>query len=473
MTDSTTYLGVDLGTSGLKLTLVGHDGSVVAEAEATYRVRSDQAGYAETDPRDWVAGLEKALADLAPHAGHVTIEAVGVTGQMHGLVLTDAKGEPVRPAVLWPDRRAAAVLAGWSALPEGARSRLGNPLVAGMAGPMLTWLAEHEPTSLATTSLVRSPKDWLRSRLTGDVITERSDASATLLWDVVADDWSPEALEIAAVDRSMLPAVRGCDEVVGTTRLPVGANAGLEVPVVTGGADTACALTGLRARYGNRGWADAAVVNLGTGIQVVRPREKALATAQPLTHQYADTDGGWYEMLAIQNGGFALAWVQEVLRLSWDEFIVAARAAAPGAQGVRFLPFLTGERGGVAGPESTAGWSRLTASAGIPELARSAFEGLAFTVRRAVELLSPQPERLLLTGGGARDEWVRQLVTDVLGRPVDYVQLRSASAVGAAILSARSRGLHLVPPAETHTHTPRARRELESAYAAWVAATRG
>lgn len=464
------FLGVDLGTSGLKLTLVDEDGSVVAEAEARYAVRSDEAGYAETDPTDWATALERALADLTPHARDFAIGAVGFTGQMHGLVLTDARGEPLRPAVLWPDQRAATALDRWRTLPDGVTSRLGNPLVAGMAGPMLTWLAEHEPASVAAAATVRSPKDWLRSRLTSDTVTERSDASATLLWDVVADDWSPEALAVASVDSAMLAEVRDCDAVVGNTRLPIGSNAGLEVPVVTGGADTACALSGLRARYGGEGWADTMVINLGTGIQVVRPQEKGQARLHPVTHQYADTDGAWYEMLAVQNGGLALGWVQRVLRLSWDDFVEAARAAAPGAQGVRFLPFLTGERGGVAGPGSTGGWSGLTASAGVPELARSAFEGLAFTIRRAVELLSPLPARLLLTGGGAREEWVRQLVTDVLARPVEHVRLRSASAVGAALLAARSQGVQLVPPAETQTLTPLPAPELEAGYAAWVAA---
>lgn len=470
MTGRRGYLGVDLGSSGLKLTLLLDDGSVVAEAEASYSIQTQQPGYAETDPRDWAAALERALADLALHVRDVTIQAVGVTGQMHGLVLADAQGIPVRPAILWPDQRALRSLDRWRAMPAEALAALGNPLAPGMAGPVLTWLAQNEPSVLERTAALRSPKDWLRSQLTGDAVTERSDASATLLWDVVSDTWSPEALQTAAVDRAWIPAIAASDEVVGTARLPIGANAGTEVPVVAGGADTACALVALRDHAAPDGWAETIVVNLGTGVQAIRPRERAVATPRPLTHQYADTDGGWYEMLAVQNGGLALEWVQGVLGLSWDDFVAAAQASTAGAKGVRFLPFLTSERGGLAAPDSTASWSGLSAAAGRQELARSALEALAFTVRRGVELLGSPPARVLLCGGGARHEWVRQLVTDVLGRPVEHLPQRSASAVGAALLAARGRRETPHAQVESHTVLPARAAALDHEYDAWLAA---
>ena len=203
------YLGIDLGTSGLKLTLVGSDGTVVAEAEETYELESAQPGYAEIDPHDWSRALDRCVGRLAqtPGGGHAgaLVAAVGFSGQMHGVVLTDPEGKPVRPAVLWPDRRAASVMGRWHDLAPEVRGALSNPLVPGMAGPLLTWLRDHEPVLLSD-ALVASPKDWLRRQLTsGDTAGDRSDASATLLWDVVADDWSTRAVELAGVTRGQLP----------------------------------------------------------------------------------------------------------------------------------------------------------------------------------------------------------------------------------------------------------------------------
>lgn len=214
------YLGIDLGTSGLKLTMVGEDGSIVAESEASYDVYAPQPGWAETDPADWAAALESASADLFGRltaAGlDPTPRAIGVTGQMHGLVLTDASGKPVRPAILWPDQRASVCLDAWSGLAAVVRGRLSNPIVAGMPGPVLTWLSKYEPASLRAAAQVTFPKDWLRGLLTGDRVTERSDASATLLWDVVADDWSAEAVRVAGASTEQLPAVVPSDATLGS-----------------------------------------------------------------------------------------------------------------------------------------------------------------------------------------------------------------------------------------------------------------
>ncbi len=480
------YLGIDLGTSGLKLTLVDAAGSVVAGAEAAYDVRSPQPGHAETDPADWRAALSGAAWMLSQRldalAAGVALRAIGVTGQMHGVVLVDAVGEPVRPAILWPDQRAVSCLETWAGLGVDARSRLGNPIVAGMAGPMLSWLHEFEPESMAAAALVRSPKDWVRSLLTGDRVTERSDASATLLWDTVADDWSPEALKLSAVSREQLPVIVGSDEVVGQTSLleddgPLRWAGTDGVLVVAGGADIACALTAVKQAQPGAQLRDALIVNVGTGIQILRPdgARPSPHLAVPhlavphlaVPHLYGDTDGGWYEMVAVQNGGFALSWVQQLLGLTWDDFVAAAGSAQPGSAGAVFVPFLTGERGLVASPGSSAGWSGLTPAVGRAELARSAFEGFAFTVRRGMDACDDRKGPVMLCGGGVREPWVRQLLADVLGRTLTYVPLRSASAVGAAVLAARGVGGHLPVVADVVDVEPSGRPMPQDAYARW------
>ncbi|MCF6506024.1 carbohydrate kinase [Blastococcus sp. MG754426] len=430
------HVGADLGTSGLKLVALHDDGAVVAEAEAAYVHDRPAPDRAEIDVAVWRRALDAALAELAPALRGAPVRALGLSGQMHGTVLVDGAGAPVRPAVLWPDARATGELAAWRALPAADRAALANPLVPGMTGPVLAWLAHHEPETLARAAAVLLPKDALRLALVpgSPPVTDRSDASGTLLWDVPADGWSAAATAAAGVPPGLLPAVRPGTEVVGTARLPGG-----DVPVVVGAADTPLALLAA-------GTASGLQVNLGTGAQLLRPGWPPQPVEAPVVHGYADADGGWYAMAALRNGGSAWAWVCDVLGLSWPELFAAA-ASVPGAGGVVFRPFLTGERGGVAGPDDRAGWVGLHPGTTRAHLARAAVEGVVRAIGAAAALLGlPDDDApVVVTGGGARTALVQQLLADELRRPVRVLHLRSASAVGAAVLAARGAGADVVP----------------------------
>ena len=428
-------LGADLGTSGLKLVALGEDGSTVAEAERGYRVERPHPGWAETDVGVWRAALDDALAELAPALRGSRVLALGLAGQMHGAVAVDAAGQALRPALLWPDTRATAELDRWRAMSPADRAALANPLVAGMTGPMGAWLARHEPAVLARAAAVVLPKDALRGSLVPGAapgVTDRSDASATLLWDVAGDGWSAAAVEAAGIPGALLPEVRPATEVVGAT---VG-----NVPVVVGAADTPLALVS----------ADGLQVNLGTGAQVLRPGVAPRPVDAPLVHCYAGVLDGWYAMAALRNGGSAWSWVRSVLGMSWSEFFGAAASVPTGAGGVAFAPFLEGERGGVAEPEDRGGWSGLHPGTTRADLARAALEGVADAIGSAVDLLAPASAEapVVLTGGGARHAVVQQVLADALGRPVRSVRLRSASAVGAAVLAARGVGVDVEPRRE-------------------------
>jgi xylulokinase len=283
------------------------------------------------------------------------------------------------------------------------------------------------------------PKDAVRAVLVPGAdprVTDRSDASATLLWDVVADRWSAPGVAAAGIPERLLPAVRPATEVVGEARLAVGT-----VPVVVGGADTALALLAAGVP-GDQ-------VNLGTGAQVLRPRWTPAPADDPLVHGYADAEAGWYAMAALRNGGSAWSWVRRVLGMSWDELFAAASATPAGAGGVVFRPFLTGERGGVAGPEERGGWTGLQPGTTRDDLARAAVEGVVLGIGAAAGLLPGEGSGpVVLTGGGGRSAVVRQLLADVLGRPVGFLRMRSASAVGAALLAARGTGADLLPRRE-------------------------
>jgi xylulokinase len=380
---------------------------------------------------------------------------------MHGAVLVDDRGSAVGPALLWADGRAGHELRRWQALPATERAALANPLVPGMTGPLAAWLAAHEPERVARAAAVLLPKDALRAELVAGppaLVTDRSDASATLLWDVVADGWSAAAVAAAGLPRELLPEVRPSAEVAGVARLPAG-----EVPVVVGGADTPLALLA-------SGVSGGLLVNLGTGAQLLRPAAVPLAADEPSVHTYADVEGGWYAMAALQNGGSAWNWVRGVLGLSWPELFAAAGTAPPGAGGVVFRPFLTGERGSVAGPADRGSWSGLGAGTTRADLARAAVEGVAFAVGAAGALLGPPEGAVVLTGGGGRSPVVRQLLADVLGRPVRWLPLRSASAIGAAMLAARGTGADVPVERQAGAATePRDVPALRAAAARWAA----
>lgn len=426
-------LGVDLGTSGLKVVALDDAGTTVAEAERAYELHRPRPAWAESDVATWRAALGEALAELAPALGGRRVRALGLAGQMHGAVLVDGTGTALRPALLWPDGRAAGELDRWRALGAPDRAALANPLVPGMTGPLVAWLAHHEPATLARAAAVLLPKDALRAALVpgaAAAVTERSDASATLLWDVPGERWSLPAVAAAGIPAELLPEVRASAEVVGEARIG---------PVVVGGADTPLALLAAGSGAGLH-------VNLGTGVQVLRPGTEPRPADDPVVHCYADTGDGWYAMAALQNGGSAWSWVCSVLGLTWRELFDAAAAAPAGAGGVLFRPFLSGERGGVAGPADRGGWTGLHPGTTRADLGRAAVEGVLFAVHSAVDLLGgPGDEPVVLTGGGARAGVVQQVLADVLRRPVRHVPLRSASAVGAAVLAGRGVGLDVIP----------------------------
>ncbi|KQS73339.1 FGGY family carbohydrate kinase [Modestobacter sp. Leaf380] len=434
-------LGVDLGTSGLKAVALGVDGAVLAQAERGYSSDAPRPGWAETDVAVWRGALDGALAELVPLlAGHA-VRGLGLAGQMHGLVLVDDAGTALAPALLWPDQRAGGQLDRWRALPADDRAALANPLVAGMTGPLLAWLVDHRPGLVARAAAAVLPKDALRATLVpGPVVTDRSDASATLLWDVPGDCWSAPAVAAAGVGLDLCPRVSPAHEVVGTAALP-GALAG--VPVVVGGADTPLAWLATGSAT--------VQVNLGTGVQLLRPVSTPRPVADPVVHTYADAADGWYAMAALQNGGLAWDWVRGVLGMDWPELLATLDTSPPGAGGVAFAPWLTGERGGVAGPADRGAWTGLHPGTTRADLGRAALEGVAGAIAAAADLLDPPADDtpVALTGGGARTPAVQQLVADALGRPVRHVGVRSSSATGAALLAARGVGLDVVPRRST------------------------
>jgi xylulokinase len=452
-TNGPTVLGVDLGTSSVKVVVCGLDGAVVAQAGAEYGVRNDRPGWAESDPEEWWGAVRTAVRAAVASAGADPV-AIGLSGQMHGLVPAADDGRPVRDAILWADSRAVDQVKRYRELPDDVRRRLANPLGPGMAGPMLAWLAEHEPEAYGRMRWALQPKDWLRARLTGRFASEPSDASATLLFDVVAGTWDADVVGALGLRPEHLPQLLPSAGTAAGTLLPeaareLGLPAGL--PVAAGGADTAVAALG-------SGLVDpgTAQLTIGTGLQVVTPVDAATAEGssafggtaaagspvEPVTHLYrAATDSGFYAMAAVLNGGLVLNWVRGLFGLSWPE--VYATAGRPvEEESPLFLPHLNGERTPYLDPTMRGSWLGLSPRHDREALVRAALEGVALAAREAVEALGdgglPQ---LRLAGGGTTAPAWRQLLADVLQRELHAVEVPGASARGAAMLGARAAGL--------------------------------
>lgn len=452
-------LGLDLGTSSAKAVVTDTGGKLLAQASAGYAVTSAAAGHAESEPADWwsavAACAREAVGAAALAAGGRAAAArpaaIGLSGQMHGLVMTAADGRALRPALLWADSRAAGMLRAYRRLGGPALARLANPLAPGMTGPMLAWVAEHEPRVYAGARWALAPKDWIRARLTGEFHAEPSDASATLLYDLIGDRWDTEVVSALGLDAALLAPLLPCSgAAAGRLTAAAAAELGLPagIPVAAGAGDTAAAALGSGIMCG--GVADAGDVQLtvGTGAQVIRPLTAPASRAEAGINLYRlATPAGWYHMGATVSAGLSLNWVREIMHASWAELYASADTGGPHQQGRAhdpvFVPHLSGERTPYCDPALRGSWTSLSLADDRASLLRSALEGTAFAIRDAMDaLLGPdRPARLRLAGGGTRQAGWRQLLADVLGVPLYAVDVPAASGRGAALLGAVAAGM--------------------------------
>src|SRR5438128_1314247 len=411
------------------------DGAIVGSAAAPYSMSAPQPGWSESDPQDWWQAAATAARQAAgDHAADIA--AIGLSGQMHGVVLSDDLGQPLRPAILWPDLRTRRQLDPYRELGEDLRRKLANPPATGMAGPTLLWLRDHERPQYRAAQWALQPKDWLRLRLIQEAATEPSDASGTLLYDLTTDYWAKDVLEALDLRPHFLPPIRESAEICGVLSRAASAHLGVRpnLPVVGGAADTAAAaLAG--------GLLDPGPVQLtiGSGAQVVAPRDRLAIDSTARTHLFrAAAPDRWYAMAAMQNAGIALEWVRATLGATWDEVYAEAFAVPAGAEGLVFLPYLTGERTPYFDPLARGAWIGLRLSHARGHLLRAALEGVAFAVRQGTEALlatGVAATELRLAGGGSFDPRWRQLLADVLEQPLLATATTSASALGAALLA--------------------------------------
>lgn len=433
-------LGLDLGTGSTKAVLVNRDGLVTRVARAPVRIFEPRPGFVESDPAEWWESVVRAVREVVANDAHA-VDAIGLSGQMHGVVLAKADCTPLRPAIVSLDRRARADLAAYRALAPENLSRLANPLVPNMAGPMLHWVKTHEPDVFAGAAVALQAKDWVRLRLVGTAASEPSDASGTLLFDVAAGTWAWPVIAGLGLPASLLPPLATARDLAGGLTKEAAGELGLVrgTPVAFGAADTACALVGTGLRD------DGSVqVTVGSAAQVVVLRHEPQPDPNRRAHLFAAADPGvWYAMGAVQIAGVALDWVLGVLRASFDEAYDALAITGDRDSDVLFVPHLAGARSPTMDPAATGAFVNLELACDRADILRAAFEGVAFSILDAAAVLPEfaAASEVLLGGGGTLEARWRRLLCDVLGKRLVVVSEPHASGKGAALIAASLAGV--------------------------------
>jgi xylulokinase len=429
---SAPLVGLDVGTTAVKALAVAAGGEVIARCEVEYPLSTPRPGWAEQDPEDWWRATEQALAGL----GVERPAAIGLSGQMHGLVALDASDRVIRPAILWNDQRTAAECAeieervGFERLVE----LTGNRALTGFTAPKLLWLRRHEPEHYARIAHVLLPKDYVRLRLCGERAIDVADASGTLLFDVARRRWSDEVVGALELDPAWLPPALESPAVSGVT--PDG------VPVAAGAGDQAAGAVGVGVvRPGPLS------VALGTSGVVFTALDAYASDPQARVHAFCHAvPEAWHAMGVMLSAAGSLRWLRDTVDSGADFGALVGEAAAwePGAEGLTFLPYLAGERTPHADPDARASFTGLSIRHDRGALVRAVLEGVACGLRDSLDLvaaLGARPERGRVSGGGARSELWLRIIASVLELPLERLAVEEGAAYGAALLGGVAGGV--------------------------------
>jgi len=446
----TYFLGIDASTTATKALLMQADGEVLGVASPEYTYETPQPLWTEQHPDLWwqatVAGIRQILTQT--QVDPADVQGVGLTGQMHGLVLLDAAGEVLRPAILWNDQRTGAQC-------DEIRQRLGkarliqltgNDALTGFTAPKILWVREHEPEVYARAAHGLLPKDYVRYRLTGQFATDKAGGAGTLLFDIKARDWSPEVLDALDIPADWLPQTHEGPEVTGHISVEAAEATGLKAgtPVVGGGGDQSAQAVGVGAvepgivalTLGTSG-----VVFASTGEPFIEPEGRLHAFCHAVP-------GRWHLMGVMLSAAGSLRWYRDTLApgVDFDALLAPAADVPPGSEGLLFLPYLTGERTPHPDPLARGAFVGLTVRHTQPHLTRAVLEGVAFGLRDSFELIKSaglaEIRQVRISGGGARSALWRQILADVLNVELVTVNTTEGAAYGAALLAATGAGVY-------------------------------
>lgn len=453
------FLGLDISTTGAKALLIDAEGNVVSSATTPLELSTPKPRWSEQDPHDWWDGIVssiRAALEKADVAGEA-IGAVGLTGQMHGLVLLDENGEVLRSAILWNDQRTGKQC-------DEIRERIGkvrfiqitgNDALTGFTAPKILWVKEHEPEVYAKAAHVLLPKDYIRFRLTGDYAMDKAGGAGTVLMDIEARDWSDEVLEALKIPADWLPPTYEGPAITGKIDEATADVTGLKpgTPVVGGGGDQAAGAVGV-------GAVEPGIVSLVLGTSGVvfaatpAPYIEPEGRLHAFCHAVPET---WHLMGVMLSAAGSLRWYRDTLApgVAYDDLLAPAADVPVGAEGLFFLPYLTGERTPYPDPLARGAFIGLNVRHEQAHLTRAVLEGVAFGLRDSFRLIKSaglgKITQVRVSGGGAKSALWRQILADVLDQELSTVNTTEGAAYGAALLAGVGAGAWPSVPAACET----------------------
>ncbi len=445
----TLLLGIDLSTTGAKALLIDPEGRVISSATTPLNLSTPFPLWSEQEPHEWweatANSIRQALADA--NVSGDSVAAIGLTGQMHGLVVLDQERHVLRPAILWNDQRCGAEC-------DEIRARVslerlvqitGNDALTGFTAPKILWLETHEPDVYRRIRHVLLPKDYIRYKLTGALAMDKADGSGTMLFDLRKRSWSSEILDALHIDADWLPPTFEGHEITSHVSAEAAEQTGLRTgtPVVAGGGDQSAQAIGVGVvRPGTM------AVTLGTSGVVFAATESPLIEPQGRLHAFCHAVAGrWHLMGVMLSAAGSLQWYHDKLARdkSFAELVGEAAQVPAGSEGLIFLPYLSGERTPHPDPLARGAWIGLTARHDQPHLTRSVLEGVAFGLKDIFCLMKEAGlgaiDQVRLSGGGAKSSLWRQILADVLGAELVTVNTTEGAAYGAALLAGVAAGM--------------------------------
>lgn len=434
------YIGIDLGTSSVKLLLMKNDGTILSSVSKEYPVSYPKSGWSEQDPADWLRQTLAGLGELleTEHAEKSQIRGIGIGGQMHGLVVLDQQDRVIRPAILWNDGRTEQeteflnTTIGKKQLSEYT----GNIAFAGFTAPKILWLKNHEPENFEAVQKIMLPKDYLVYRLTGAFTTDVSDASGMLLLDVKNRKWSEEMLEICGIREEMLPEVRESYEVSGCVKKEIMESLGLSgsVTVAAGAGDNAAAAIGTGTVENG-----SCNISIGTSGTLFIASDAFQVDENNALHSFGHANGGFHLMGCILSAASCLKWWLEDILKTGDYQGEQQDVKGMGDNPVYFLPYLMGERSPHNDPNVRGAFLGLGMNTTREQMLEAVFEGVSFALKDSLEIarsLGIEIRKTKLCGGGAKSPAWREILTNILNLEVEILEAEEGPALGGAILAA-------------------------------------
>lgn len=428
------YIGIDLGTSGVKAILLSASGEILASATTAMTVSRPKPLWSEQDPKQWWDATLNSLSELGKQHSLQQVKAIGLSGQMHGVTLLDSANQVLRPAILWNDGRCEQECLELEQLVPESRAITGNLMMPGFSAPKLKWLAKHEPECFARVAKVLLPKDYLRFLLSGNFASDMSDAAGTMWLDVGMRDWSDELLSACGLSRKQMPELFEGNQITGTLSPELAEKLAMPcVPIVAGGGDNAAGAVGVGIVKPGQ-----AMISLGTSGVYFAVSQGFTTNPKAALHSFCHAlPGTWHTMSVILSAASCLTWVAKLTGFDDVPAMMHVLEQERPQTDVIFLPYLSGERTPHNNPNAKGVFFGLTHDASPAHLAQAVLEGVGFALQDGLDALhitGDVPEEITLIGGGARSPYWRQLLTDIFNKELVY---REGGDVGPALGAAR------------------------------------